>query len=557
MVLVFSLTVGCNKPTSRETPTESPIPSDASAPILLSDVSLETQIDFRHDDGSSGERYIVESVCCGLALFDYDNDDDIDIYFLNGAPLGDATRKKPPHNALYRNEGNWRFRDVTIEAGVGDRGFALGTAVADYDNDGDLDVYVNNFGPNVLYQNNGDGTFTDVTARAGVACGDQVGAGVCFLDSDGDGDLDLYVGNYVDFTLQNHVPCSVDGFPAYAGPRDYDAVPDVLYENVGDGRFVDISEESGIAQHAGTGMGMVCGDYDNDGDTDIFVCNDIRQNFFFANDGAGHFREVGALIGAAYNYYGSENASMGVDCGDYNGDGYFDFFMTNYQAELPVLYENNGEGFLDDVTRGTGAGNGAYEHVNWGTGLVDFDNNADKDLFVACGHIQDNIDLRDDSTSYEARNLLLLNTGDAFENISDRAGDGMLPKFSSRGAAFDDLDNDGDIDCVVLNSRKSPTILRNDSRNSNHWLQVRLRGVSTNRDGVGARVRVVVGDRTYVDEVHSGRGYQSHWGLRLHFGLGQHPQVDRIEVHWIGGGRDVFEHIAADQFLTLLEGSGQ
>ena len=527
--------------------------ADAQPPIHLRDVTRQTGISFRHTDGSSGRRYIVETVTAGLALFDYNGDGRIDVYFLNGAPLAGTKVERPPCNALYRNEGGWKFTDVTDEAGLGDTGFGLGVAVADYDNDGDPDVYVNNFGPNVLYRNNGDGTFTDVTERAGVGCGNKMGAGVCFLDADQDGDLDLYCANYVRFTYENHVSTVVDGFPQYTGPKDYDPEPDTFYRNNGDGTFTDASVESGIAAHAGTGMGTVCADYDNDGDTDVVVLNDVRGNFLFQNDGTGKFEEVGLFTAFAFNADGMELGSMGIDCGDYDNDGWLDLFYTSYSAELPALHRNT-EGLFEDVTRATGAGIDACPHVNWGTGFVDFNNDGHRDLFIACGHLQDNVHLYDDTTAYRVRNLLFLNTGRGkFVNVSLAAGDGLLPKRSSRGAAFDDLDGDGDVDAVILNSREEPTLLRNESENGNHWLQIRLRGTSGNRDGVGARVKVTAGNLVQVDEVHSGRGYQSHYGTRLHFGLGDHAHVDSIEVRWLGGGKDLVERVDADQLLTITE----
>jgi len=538
-------------------PGPSPPASASSVPIQLRDVTRESGISFQHTDGSSGRRYIVEPMCAGLALFDYNGDGRIDVYFLNGAPLPGARADVPPTNALWRNEGNWRFTDVTREAGVGDTGFGLGVTAGDYDNDGDADLYLNNFGPNVLYRNNGDGTFTDVTDAAGVANGNLVGAGTCFLDVDADGDLDLYVANYLEFDFDMDVDRTVDGLDSYPSPRDYVPVPDTLYLNNGDGTFTDVSLERGVGTCAGTGMGMVAADYDNDGDTDVFVLNDVAENFLFVNDGTGHFEESAMVVGAAYNVFGDENASMGVDCGDYDNDGLLDFIMTSYQAESPVLYRNMGDGLLEDVTSLTGAGAGTYNYVNWGTGLVDFDNDGDRDVFIANGHTEDNIDLRDRSTAYRARNVLLMNDGDGkFVDVSDRAGDGLLPVHASRGAAFDDLDNDGDVDAVILNSRELPTILRNDSPHRNHWIQIRLRGVRSNRDGVGARVTVTAGDLVQIDEVHSGRGYQSHWGTRLHFGLGGRDRVDRIEVRWLGGGGvDVLENVPVDRLVVIEEGA--
>ncbi|MFH1920993.1 MAG: CRTAC1 family protein [Planctomycetota bacterium] len=526
--------------------------------IRLKDVTKRTGVAFLHTDGSSGRHYIIEAMSAGLALFDYNADGLVDIYFLNGAPLPGTRVDVPPGNALYRNEGSWKFTDVTAEAGVGDTGFGLGVTVGDYDNDGDPDLYLNNYGLNVLYRNNADGTFTDVTAQAGVANGHLVGAGACFLDMDADGDLDLYVGNYIDFRYDLHVERTFDGFPVYPQPRDYVPVPDTLYRNNGDGTFTDVSEESGVALHAGTSMGIVCVDYDGDNDTDVFVLNDVGANFLFQNDGTGKFEEVGTYVGAAYNFHGHENASMGVDCGDYDNDGRLDFFMTSYAGELPVLYRNVGEGLLEDVTLLAGAGSGSYAYVNWGPGFADLDNDGDRDLFVAQGHLEDNVERYDDSTAYRVRNTVLMNAGEGkFVDVSEQCGDGLLPVSSSRGAGFDDLDNDGDVDAVIVNSRERPTILKNETESSNHWIQIRLRGVDGNRDGVGARVTVTAGDLTQVDEVHSGRGYQSHWGTRLHFGLGKRDEVDRIEVRWIGGGTDVLTNVEADQCLTITERSAR
>jgi len=530
----------------------------ADSPILLSDVTKETSITFTHTDGGSGRHYIMETVSAGLALFDYDNDGDADIYFLNGAPLKGTEVDVKPKNALYRNDGGWKFTDVTEQAGVGDPGYGLGVTAGDYDNDGDPDIYLNNYGPNVLYRNNGDGTFTDVAQQTGVDNGFHVGAGTCFLDMDKDGDLDLYVSIYLDFSYEKHVNTTTRGFPVYANPRFYPPMPDFLYRNNGDGTFTDVSKSSGVGDHAGWGMGIVCGDYDNDGDTDVFIGNDVGENFLFQNDGTGKFEEVGLMTGAAYDLHGDEQGSMGVDCGDYDNDGLLDFYVTSYQGQLATLYRNLGDGMFEDATLVTGSGAGTLPHVTWGNSFVDFDNNGFYDLFIACGHLQVNVEEFDDTTTYTVRNILLMNTGDGrFTDVSDQSGDGMKIKLSSRGAAFDDLDNDGDVDVVILNSRREPTILRNDSPSKGHWLQVRLRGVKTNRDGIGAHVIVVSGDLTLIDEVHSGRGYQSHYGSRLHFGLGNRDKVDRIEVRWIGGQVDVFENIAVDRIITLVEGQGR
>ena len=388
-----------------------------------------------------------------------------------------------------------------------------------------------------------------------MANGNKVGAGACFLDIDGDGNLDLFVANYVDFNLAKHQTRNINGHPAYVGPMIYGPVPATLFHNNGDGTFTDISRESGIAARAGTGMGVICADYDDDGDTDIIVGNDAMANFVWRNDGSGHFEEVGLLTGLAYDRNGVGLGTMGVECGDYDNDGRLDFYMTSYQKQWAILYRNLGGGIFEDVTHTTGAGTGTFNQVTWGAGLVDFDNDGDRDLFIACGHLQDNVELWDDTTSYEERNLLLENTGRGkFVDVSARSGDGLAVKRSSRGAAFDDLDNDGKIDVVILNSRREPTLLRNDSPGHNHWIQIRLRGTRSNRDGIGARIKVVAGDLTQVDEVHSGRGYQSHYGMYPHFGLGQRTRIDRIEVRWIGGGTDVLEDVQVDGVLQITEG---
>jgi hypothetical protein len=529
----------------------------SGGPIVLSDATKETGITFTHTDGGCGRHYAVEPLSAGLALFDYDNDGNIDIYFLNGAPLRGTKVDVVPKNALYRNEGNWKFTDVTEKAGVGDTGYGLAVTIGDYDNDGYPDIYLNNWGPNVLYRNNGDGTFSDVTKKAGVACGFKMGAGACFLDMDKDGDLDLYVSNYFDFTYEKHIEHTISGIPIYVGPGFYPDVPDVLYRNNGDGTFTDVTESSGIAGNVGPGMGMVCGDYDNDGDTDIFVLNDMKGNFLFQNDGTGKFEDVGLIAGIAYDLNGEEHGSMGADCGDYDNDGWLDFHETSYQTQWATLYRNLGNGMFEDVTPVTAAGTGTLPYVTWGNSFVDFDNDGFRDIFIACGHLQDNIERYDDTTMYLTPNIVLMNTGDGkFVDVSDKSGDGLKVKLSSRGSGCDDLDNDGDIDVVILNSRREPTILRNDSPSENHWIQFHLRGTKSNRDGVGARVKVVAGDLTLIDEVHSGRGYQSHYGMRLHFGLGNREKIDLIEVRWIGGGVDVFKDITVDRLLKITEGTG-
>jgi enediyne biosynthesis protein E4 len=526
--------------------------------VQLADATARSGITFRHTHGGSGQQYIIEFMVGGLATFDYDGDRQIDVFLLNGAPLRGTKADMAPRDGLYRNNGDGTFTDVTEQAGVGDLNHGLGVASADYDNDGDQDLYLSNFGPNVLYRNNGDGTFSDVTQVAGAGRGQRFGAGVGFLDLESDGDLDLYVGNYVDFSYQRHDALAPTSFPFPPGPQDYDPVADNVFRNNGDGTFTDVSAERLPAGLVGPTMGLVCGDFDDDGDADVFLCNDAAPNFLLANDGQGRFTEQAVVAGVAYDALGQALGNMGVDCADYNNDGRLDLFVTEYTAQLPLLLRNRGRGLFDDVTRLTQAGAKAFPHVKWGTALVDLDNDGDRDLFLANGHFLAKIRQTDGRTDFRVANTLCLNQGGkTFVDVSDRCGDGLAPVESSRGVAFDDLDNDGDLDGVVLNVNARPTVLENHSKTNHHWAQMLLVGKQSNRDGVGARVRVVAGGQQQVAEVHSGRSYQSHFGTRLHFGLGTASHVERVEIRWPSGRSEVFSGPAADQLSVLTEGSGQ
>ncbi len=392
-------TAGAGQAQTSASPGKSSEAVSASGSLELADWTDRSGIGFIHTDGSSGKRYIMETVSCGLALFDYDGDGLIDIYFCNGAPLpGGESSMPPPRHALYKNLGGLRFRDVSEAAGVVCTAFGLGVAISDYNNDGFGDIYLSNFGANVLYRNNGDATFTDVTATAGVGRGERVGAGTCFLDMDGDGDLDLFAANYVRFSESIHRAPRRRGRTVYPGPLDYPQESNSLFRNDGNERWTDVSQASGVAAAGSTGMGTVGGDFDLDGDTDIYVANDEMANFLYQNDGLGSFHEDGVFAGTAYDGIGLAHGSMGADCGDFDNDGLPDLFVTAYESEMATMYRNLGNGFFQDVTQLTGAGDGTSANVTWGCGLVDLDNDGDRDLFVACGHLDD----RDENTVYRA-----------------------------------------------------------------------------------------------------------------------------------------------------------
>jgi enediyne biosynthesis protein E4 len=536
-----------------------------AAPISFRDATESSGVRFVHTDGSSGRRYVVETVTCGLGLIDYDADGFLDLLFLTGGPLPGARPADPiPTNALYRNNGDGTFTDVTAASGVGIPGYALGCAVADYDNDGWEDIFITNYGPHRMLRNNGDGTFTDVTVTAGLAGAsfgaNCVGAGAAFLDYNRDGHLDLFVGNYLEFDRARAEPCWQANVPVYCSPRVYPAVANRLYHNNGDGTFRNVSESAGISQHLGYAMGLVCSDFDGDGWTDVFVGNDVMENFLFRNRGDGTFEEIGLVSGSAYDQYGDPQGTMGANAGDYDGDGWFDLVVTDYQNQVTTLYRNlglrGGPPRFQDVTVETGAGAGSRPLVTWGCGFVDFDNDGVRELFTAAGHLQDSVERYDTGTTYKQRNLLFTQRGGRFIDITAQSGEAMQVVESSRGSVFGDLNNDGKMDVVVLNARARPTVMINDSPVRNRWVLLKLVGTRSNRSAVGAVVRVTAGGRTQVDEVRAGRGYQSAEDLRLHFGLGTATVIDRIEIRWPSGLQEFHHIVAPNRIIRLVEGEG-
>ncbi len=513
--------------------------------LRFKDISDACNLDFTHSDGGSGDRFIMEYVASGMAVFDYDGDGLEDIFFLNGsksavagaeqtkADQSDTAFADQP-NRLYRNLGNWKFADVTQQAGLTRLAHSLGTAVADFDNDGDQDIFVNNFGSNDLFENQGDGTF-QVFQSPTLTTLEHVGAGACFLDIENDGDLDLFVANYVHFDRDTHPERTYRGKRVYPSPQDFEPEPDNLFRNNGDGTFENISQESGIQAVAGTGMGAVAADFNGDGACDIFVCNDVMENFLYLNDGNGNFAEDGLIAGVALDFAGLRQGSMGVDLGDINGDLHEDLIVTSFQGETPVIYENAGSGFFDDTTPTFGGLSEATPEVTWGVCLADFDRDADLDLFMASGHLMDNIRATDDMQTYESGDLLYENDGESFVNVTGIAGTAFQRKRVSRGSAVADFDQDGDLDIIVLNLNAQPSVYRNDCEQGQS-VQLRLVGNSSmNRDGITASVTATtqVSGKPHTSRrtLLSGRGYQSSFGRTLFFAARTQEPI-QIEIAW-------------------------
>ena len=520
-------------------------------PITFRDATAESGIDFVHDDGSRGKRYLMENIASGLGFIDMEGDGDLDIYLLNGAPAGASG--KP--NTLWRNDGKGRFTDATGESGdAADTGYAMGCAVADFDNDGDEDIYLTNYGRNRLLRNDGRGRFTDAGEEAGVD-DPGFGAGCSFLDFDRDGWLDLYLSNYLQFAPADHSPCRIAGVPVYCDPRTYPPQPDRLYRNRGDGTFEDVSDEAGISRKTGYGMGTVCSDFDGDGWVDIFVGNDVLGNFLFRNLGNGTFREIALPAGVAYDEFGDPQGTMGTNVGDYDNDGILDILVTTYQNQANTLYRGRGNNRFQDVTLATGIGTGSLPLVTWGCGFADFDHDGTREVFVAAGHLQDTVEEYNGASTYRQRNQLFAWRSGRFADITARSGAALRVEESSRGAVFGDIDNDGDIDIVVQNARARPSLLENRSENPHHWTLVKLQGTGSNRSAIGARVRLTAGGRTQVDEVRAGRGYQGADDLRLHFGLGSSDRIDHLEIRWPGGNEEIHTDLPANRILHLTEGA--
>jgi hypothetical protein len=518
--------------------------------------------------GIDKKRYIIETNGCGVAFVDYDADGWVDILLLNGTRLEGFPKGKEPTVKLYRNNRNGSFTDATSGSGLARTGWASGVCVGDYDNDGYEDLFITYWGQNVLYHNDGKGRFIDVTSKAGLATrGTRWGSGCTFIDYDRDGDLDLFVANYLTFDLDK-VPepgkganCLWKGVPVNCGPKGLPTDTNLFYRNNGDGTFTDISQASGIGKVQNRyAMTATITDFDNDDWPDIYVACDSTASILYRNKGDGTFNDVALETGSAYNEDGQPQAGMGVAVNDYNGDGFPDIFKTHFADDLPALYKNMGRGFFEDASRAAGFDHTKY--IQWGTGLVDLDNDGWPDIFTVTGNVYPEVEKIFKEYPHRSPRLIYRNLGNGrFKDVTAACGKGAQEAHSSRGCAFGDFDNDGDIDVLIMNMNEPPSLLRNDyisgaGRAANNWLKLKLVGAKSNSSAIGARVRLKTGARVQTQEVTSQSSYYSHNDLRLHFGLGENSKADQIEIRWPNGQTEIIKDIVANKIVTIKEGSG-
>jgi hypothetical protein len=538
--------------------------SAQSPEVSFTDVTEELTVDFKQENSATSNKYLVETMGGGVALLDYDNDGRLDIFFVNGAyianpmPDGKLPDKSDPKywNRLYHQNADGTFTDVTERAGlsgVPQNYYGMGVAVGDYNNDGFEDIYVTGYGGNTLYHNNGNGTFTDVTKRAGVGAGGW-SASAGFFDYDNDGKLDLFVTRYVDWTFKTNRYCGEQrpGFRAYCHPDNYEGVTNILYHNNGDGTFADVSVKAGVANPKGKGLGVSFADYDGDGFTDIFVANDSVQCFLYHNNGNGTFSEVGLVAGVGYNEDGKTFAGMGTDFSDFDNDGLPDIVVTDLSNERYMLFQNNGDGTFRDITNRSGLGSATLTFSGWSTHFFDYDNDGWKDLFVAQSHVMDTIEKTAPNLRYMEPPLLLRNQAGHFAKVM--AGEAFHKSWAGRGAAFGDIDNDGDLDIVVSNVGQKAYVLRNDGGNRSNWIRIETMGKKSNRDGIGARIKIVAASgSTQYYTVNTAVGYLSASDKRVIAGLGTDPMARLVEIRWPSGMVQKFENVKARQTLKAIE----
>lgn len=532
-----------------------------SLPVFR-DVTRQSRVDFRCQGSPTSQKYLIETMPGGVAMLDYDGDGWLDLYFVNGAkledpqPPGKQPDKSDPAfwNRLYRNNRDGTFTDVTGKAGVRGHSYGMGVAVGDYDNDGRPDIYVTNFGRNILFRNNGDGTFTDVTEKAGVAGGGW-SSSACWVDYDRDGWLDLIVTRYLEWDFNNNPWCGPKDPPGYRGychPATFKTVGHLVFKNNRDGTFRDVSKECGLGAVPGYGLGIAFNDYDHDGWPDILIANDNIPEQLFHNLGNGKFEEVALELGLAYDEDGHTFSGMGADFNDYDNDGWPDVFIGALANEKYALFKNR-KGIFEYASGPSGVGRITSTHSGWGLKFIDYDNDGWKDLFIAQGHVMDNISISSPSIKYQEPLLLMRNTGGKFEDVSKQSGEPFGMPRASRGVAFGDLNNDGFIDVAVNCLNGDALILRNGG-NGNHWLLVNTTGTRSNRDGIGARIRVVgASGLEQFGIVTTAGSYQSSSDKRVHFGLGQDSTARLVEITWPSGAVQKLENVAADQILQVKE----
>jgi hypothetical protein len=511
-----------------------------------------------HTAGKSPEKYLPESSGAGCAFLDYDNDGWMDIYLVNSGKCDFYNPSPPLRNALYRNNRDGTFTDVTEKAGVAGGGYGQGVAVGDYNDDGFPDLYVTQYGRSILYRNNGDGTFTDVTHAAGVAAPGWASSAVWF-DFDNDGRLDLFVGQFVEFSKTKNLPCvTYNNRPGYCIPSLYKSTASWLFRNNGDGTFTDVSKSSGIAEHPGKAWGVVAADLNNDGRIDLFVSNDTTANFLFMNRGAGRFEEIGALAGVAFSEAGKARSGMGVDAADVNQDGWLDLFVANIDHEEYSLYENNHNETFDDEAGAMGIAGATRLMSGWGLKFFDYDNDGNLDLFIANGNPDDLIQTIRQDVTYREPLLLFHGGGKTLRDVSASSGPIFSRHISARGLAIGDFDNDGAVDVLIAVNDGAPLLLRNRAARGRHWLGLRLVGTESNRDAIGARVTWQAGDMKRSRTKVGGGSYLSSHDPRLVLGLGDRLRVDWLEVQWPqpAGKKERFTELPIDRYITIIQGKG-
>ena len=528
--------------------------------VKFTDIRKPAGITFRQDSTQTDEKYYLETMGTGVGWIDYDQDGLMDLYFVQSGPTDVYKPATPLRSALYHNNGDGTFTDATEKAGVAGEGhYGQGVAVGDFDNDGYPDLYVTGYGRAILYHNNGNGTFTDVTAKAGVADEGNWSTSAGWFDYDKDGYLDLLVTNYIEWSPQNNLWCGEQrpGYRSYCNPNNYKGQKTKLYHNNHDGTFTDVSEKSGVGKPVSKGMGVVLADFNNDGWTDIAIANDTWPNFLFLNNHDGTFRDVSLISGLAASEDGKYEAGMGIDAADVDGDGWLDVYVTHLDFELNRLYHNNTDETFTDVTYKSGIGNKAVLLSGVAAKFIDYDNDGWMDILQLNGAMLDNVNLYHGEISYKEPLLMFRNLGHGrFEKTSDSLGPDFLKPVAGRGLATADFDNDGDIDIATNNRGDYPELLRNDGGNANHWLEVFLIGTQSNRDGIGAVLKLSAGGFVHMEQAEGGTSYMSASDPRIHFGLGKRTKIDSLVITWPNGRVDKLTDVPMDKIIAVKEGAG-